>query len=141
MVPKKNSTKKRVILDLSALNHYILCPTFKMTTVRDVKSLIPQHAFATSIDLKDAYWHIPVHPHYRKYLGFSLGGRKYRFRAMPFGLNVAPRIFTKMTKPILKELRLQAINVLVYLDDWLVWGDSIEDCHRATLVVLRTLER
>ena len=140
-VPKKNSVKMRVILDLSTLNQHIECPTFRMTTVRDVKAVIPPHAFTTSIDLKDAYWHIPVKPYYRKFLGFSLGGRKYRFRAMPFGLNIAPRIFTKLTKPILKELRMRAINVLVYLDDWLVWGDSVEECHRATLVVLQTLER
>ena len=112
-----------------------------MTTVREVKQVLPRGCYATSIDLKDAYWHIPVHRHFKKYLGFALGKRKFCFRAMPFGLNVAPRIFTKMTKPILKELRLRNVNVMVYLDDWLVWGMSAEDCHKATLIVLQTLEK
>ena len=79
-------------------------------------------------------------PYFRKFLGFSLGRRKYRFRAMPFGLNIAPRIFTKLSKAILRELRLKNINVPVYLDDWLVWASSAENCLMATKIVLDTLE-
>ena len=116
-VPKKNSTKRRVILDLSTLNQSILCPSFRMTTIQEVRRVLPQGVFATSIDLKDAYWHIPIHPYYRKFLGFAIGGRKFRFRAMPFGLNIAPRVFTKLCRPILRELRSRGVNVLVYLDD------------------------
>ena len=140
-VPKKDSDKRRVILDLSALNKSILCPSFKMTTLQEVRRVLPLGAFSTSIDLKDAYWHIPVHPYYRKFLGFSIGGKKYRFRAMPFGLNVAPRIFTKLCRPILQELRRRGVNLLVYLDDWLVWGDSVVQCQEFTRIVLLTLER
>ena len=140
-VPKKNSTKRRVILDLSTLNKHILCPTFRMTTVQDVRKVLPQGAFTTSIDLKDAYWHIPVRPYFRKFLGFAIAGKKYRFRAVPFGLNLAPHLFSNLCKPILKELRLRGINALVYLDDWLFWGASREECTRATKLVLRVLQR
>lgn len=97
--------------------------------------------YATSIDLKDAYWHVPVKPYFRRFLGFRLGRRKYRFRAMPFGLNIAPRLFTKICRPILAELRRKGINVLVYLDDWLVWADSPEACRDATDIVIQTLGR
>ena len=79
-VAKKNSVKRRVILDLSILNHSISCPTFRMTSLQDVRQMLPVGGYAASIDLKDAYWHIPVHPHYRKYLGFRIGRQKYRFR-------------------------------------------------------------
>ena len=61
-VPKKNSDKRRVILDLSTLNHYIECPTFRMTTAQDVRKVLPPGALTTSIDLKDACWHFPMHP-------------------------------------------------------------------------------
>ena len=119
-VPKKNSEKRRVIIDLSTLNTSIRCPTFRMTTIRDVRRLLPHGAWLSSIDLKDAYWHVPIHQSFRKYLGFRIGHQKYRFRVLPFGLNIAPRVFTKLTKPILRELRLLGVGVLVYLDDWLV---------------------
>ena len=59
-VPKKNSTKRRVILDLSALNKAIDCPSFKMTTIQDVRQVLSTGGYTRSIDLKDAYWHIPI---------------------------------------------------------------------------------
>ena len=139
-VPKKDSNKRRVILDLSALNQYIECPSFRMTTIKDVKNVLPLGSFACSIDLKDAYWHVPIHPVFRKYLGFRIGKQRFQFRALPFGLNIAPRVFTKLCKAVLKELRLKGIPVLVYLDDWLVWGVSEEVCQRNTKVVLEVLQ-
>ena len=41
-VPKKGTDKRRVILDLSTLNLNIRCPRFKMTTVEQVRQVLPQ---------------------------------------------------------------------------------------------------
>lgn len=49
-----------------------------------------------SIDLQDAYFHIPVSPKHRKFLRFLMGSRHFQFRVLPFGLNSAPRSFFKM---------------------------------------------
>ena len=139
-VPKKNSVKRRVILDLSALNRFIHCPTFKMISVKDVRAILPEGAFTASVDLTDAYWHVPIARHFQKFLGFRLGRRKFKFVAMPFGLNIAPRIFTKLTRPIIEELRQKGVRVIVYLDDWLVWADSVEQCLIDTQVLLQVLD-
>ena len=77
-VPKKDSAKRRVILDLSTLNKHIWCPSFRMTTVKDVRAVLPLGAFTCSLDLKDAYWHVPIHPAFRSYLGFRIGTQRYR---------------------------------------------------------------
>ena len=138
-VPKRNTTKRRVILDLSALNKSIACPTFWMTTVEDVRQVLPIGAFSTSIDLKDAYWYIPVHPCSGNTWGFCLGQQNFQFMTLPFGLNLAPRVFTKLCRPILRELRSRGVKVLVYLDDWLMWGNSPEECAQFTDMVLVTL--
>ena len=92
----KDTDKLRVILELSALNHYIVCPHFKMLTLQDVKLLLPEGFYTISLDLTDGYWHFPIAPAKRRCLGFSYLGPDYWFRALPFGLNVAPRIFTKL---------------------------------------------
>ena len=112
-----------------------------MTTIQEVRSVLPVGGYGASIDLKDAYWHVPIHPRFRKYLGFSLGGIKYCFKALPFGLNIAPRIFTKISKAILKEVRRRGVLALVYIDDWLVWGPSYQECRRAVQIVLEVLEK
>ena len=140
-IPKKDSEKRRVILDQPTLNLHTFCPTFGMTTVAEVRSILPQGAFTCSVDLTDAYWHVPVDPHFRPYLGFRLDIKKYKFLAMPFGLNIAPRVLTKIAKPIIQELRTRDICLVVYLDDWPVWAPSEELCCRHTDILLKTLER
>ena len=90
--PKKGTDKLRDILNLSHLNDLIPCPSFKMVTVQDVRACLPPRSWLTSLDLRDAYWHVPIAPSYRKFLAFSLpmpnGQSDYAFKAMPFGLNI-----------------------------------------------------
>ena len=72
-VPKKDSEERRIILDLSALNKCIPCPKFKMTTLAQIRTSLPRNGITCSLDLKDAYWHVPISPRFRPYLGFRLG--------------------------------------------------------------------
>ena len=134
--PKKDSTTRRVILDLSKLNQCIPCPKFKMTTVQQVRDILPKGSWTVSLDLKDAYWHVPIKKSYKKFLGFKLGHHKFQFRVIPFGLNIAPIVFTRITKVLLKTLRLKGVCLVVYLDDWLVWAPSKAECIRARDVVV-----
>ena len=138
-VPKKGTDKRRVILDLSTLNRYIVCPRFKMTTVEQVRQILPVGAWTISLDLKEAYYHVPIHPNFRKFLGFCIGGQKYRFKALPFGLNIAPGVFTRLTNVVVALLREKGVWAVAYLDDWLVWADSPEACIRARDVALQVL--
>ncbi len=69
LVPKKNG-KLRPVLDLSALNAYMLVEHFKMETARSIRGTIQQGDWAVSIDLRDAYLHVPMRPSSRKYLRF-----------------------------------------------------------------------
>ena len=71
-VAKKGTTRKRMILDLSILNKFIVRPSFKMTTVNQVRQVVPDWSWMATIDLKDAYWHIPIHSRFRKYLAFQV---------------------------------------------------------------------
>ncbi len=64
MVPKK-SGEYRGILDLSALNNYIRKERFKMDTAESIREQLRQGDWVISLDLKDAYYHIPVHRGYR----------------------------------------------------------------------------
>ncbi|XP_068213953.1 uncharacterized protein [Palaemon carinicauda] len=59
---------------------------------------------------------------------------------MPFGLNIATRIFTKLANAVIHQLRLQRIQVVAYLDDWLVWAASKEECTQASKEVIQFLE-
>ena len=50
------------------------------------------------IDLKDAYLIVAVQEMSRKFLQFLWKGVIYQYKATPFGLNIAPYVFTKLLK-------------------------------------------
>jgi len=66
-------------LDLSALNAYIQCPSFKMETAGSILRALNRGQWLTSLDLKDAYFHIPIHPSFRHYLRFCHEGVVWQF--------------------------------------------------------------
>ena len=55
----------------------------------------------------------------------------FQYTCLPFGLSSAPRIFTKVLKPIFATLRERGHSVLGYLDDTILLADSILDCEKA----------
>ena len=89
LVPKPNN-KWRSILDLSKLIFFLKVEKFNMETLETIRTSLQQGEWVTSIDLKDAYFHIPIQEQSRKYLRFHLQGRTYQFKALPFGLSTAP---------------------------------------------------
>ena len=127
-VPKKDTSTPRLVLDVSYLNRFVTPYRFSMTSVALVRQCLTVDCFMASIDMKDAYWHVPVHRKFRPYLAFSAGGSSYQFRVLPFGLNIAPRVFSKMMKPVHSILSQRGVHLLMYLDDWLVFAPSYEEC-------------
>ena len=90
-----------------------------METQRKVRNAVQLNDWAFSLDLTDAYLHIPIHHRSRKYLRFTLRGRVYQFKALPFGLSTSPFVFTRLMIVIATFLRRRAITLHPYLDDWL----------------------
>ena len=139
-IPKKDNPEDRMILDLSFLNSCIKCPTFKMLTIREVKLLLPRYYWTVSIDFKEGFWHVPISPSKRPFLGFRWKGQNWQFRAMPFGLNVAPRIFTKIVAHVIRLMSEEGIWCLPYLDDLLIIAATKEECIQKTERALEILK-
>ena len=139
VVPKKDGGF-RPIINLKPLNRRFLSPPhFRMDSIKDVASLLRLGDWAASIDLKDAYLHIPLHPSSRPFLRFVWRRILYQFLVLAFGLSTAPFVFTKVTKPIAAYLRAKGIRLIFYLDDILVIGATAEECHRNVQIVLDVL--
>ena len=132
LVPKKNG-KLRLIIDLSSLNAFIAPRTFTMESCQKVRNAILPGDWAFSLDLTDAYLHVPIHRHFRKFLRFTLHGKVYQFRALPFGLTSSPYVFTRLMLVIATYLRRRSITLFPYLDDWLIKNQNylrlVQDRH------------
>lgn len=73
----------------------------------------------TSIDLKDAYYSIPIALEHQKYLKFIWRDQLYAFTCLPMGLSSSPWIFTKVMKSVfayLRDLSLNQPDMLITLD-------------------------
>ena len=116
----------RLILDVSELNKYLVCPTFKMDTTKVVRQAVHAGQWATSIDFSDAYHHVPMRKAHWKYLCFEVGGRRYWYVSLPFGLSTAPRIFTEVVKTLKEWARRMLMLLFQYIDDWLNVASSFQ---------------
>ena len=74
-----------------------------------------------SIDIKDAYLHVPIHPGSYRYLRLALTPTEvFHFRALPLGLNTTPLIFTRIVEAIASFTRQKFfLHMHVYVNDWL----------------------
>jgi hypothetical protein len=64
--------------------------------------------WACSLDLSDAYLHIPIQEVHRKFLQFALQTEEiFQFWALCSGLGPAPTVFTKMKSKVGAALRME----------------------------------
>ena len=106
------------ILDLHILNKALMKRKFKMLTSRQLVQFIKPGDWFVTIDLKDAYFHIPIYPRHQKFLRFAFEGKAYQFCSLPFGPALAPRVFTKCVEAAIAPLRQLGLRLFHYLDDW-----------------------
>ena len=139
LVPKKTG-ELRPVIDLSSLNRHMEVPHFKMETQASVRSAIRRDEWATSVDIRDAYLHVPMSKSVRRYLRFKVNKRVYQFTCLPFGLATSPREFTKLLRPVVSLLRLHGVRLHVYLDDWLIRASSRAQAQLHSDLVIRVLQ-
>ena len=118
----------RMILNLKNLNQYANKLHFKMDTLNTIIKLVEKDCFMASIDLKDAYYSVPIAKSHRKYLRFFWREQLYQFTCLPNGLSCGPRKFTKLLKPALTELHLKGHISSGYIDDLYLQGKTYDAC-------------
>ncbi|PIO58674.1 reverse transcriptase [Teladorsagia circumcincta] len=119
VIPKKDGGT-RTVINLRPLNKFIKHYHFKLESIHMIRDLLERNDFMAKIDMKDAYFSVPIHSECRKYLAFCCGGKLFQFTALPFGLSSAPYVYTRLMRVIASQLRRRGIRLIVYLDDWLL---------------------
>ena len=102
--PKKDGGY-HMIWNLKDFNKFVEYNHFKMETLKDICQSITPNCFMAVIDLQDAYLVIPISRHHQRFLKFIWKGKIYCYLVLPFSLACAPRIFTKLLKVPLSEIR------------------------------------
>ena len=140
-VVPKSSGSWRPVIDLSPLNKTVTLTKFRMETPQSVLAALNPGDWMTSIDLKDAYFHIPIHNNSRRYLRFVWEDQVLQFKALCFGLSTAPQVFTRVMGTIATLCHQKGIRLHRYLDDWLIVAKTPLEAQEDTNSVLRITEQ
>ena len=95
-----------------------------METPESIRASLILGEWVSSIDLSDAYLHIPIHP---KYLRFCHKSQVFQFTSLPFRLAMAPQVFTIIVKEVKLMALRRGIRLHQYQDDWLIRAQSQEE--------------
>ncbi|KAG1181129.1 hypothetical protein G6F36_010105 [Rhizopus arrhizus] len=85
-----------------------------------------------SQNLKDAYAVVGLHPQSRKYLTFMNQGVVYQYKTLAFGMSVSPRVFSKMMRFAVEQLRKEGIRFVYYLDDVCLLAKTKEEMSQVS---------
>ena len=137
--PKKDGSF-RMILDLTWVNKFVEYQHFKMCSLGTAKDMLRRNCWMASIDLKDAYYSVPVAFQDRRFLRFRWKGVLYQYSVMPNGLACAPRFFTKLLNPVFAYLRSNGHECFQYIDDSFIVADTYNDCIDSLKEVVQVLQ-
>ena len=112
--PKKDGSH-RLILNLKNLNEFVTYQHFKMESLQSAAQLLKKDYWMAVLDLKDAYYSVPINLQHRKYLRFEFNGTLYEFTC-----------FTKLMKPIYATLRSKGYLIVGHIDDILLTAETPE---------------
>lgn len=139
----------RLIVDLRPLNVYLQDLRFKFASLKDLTNRMEEGAFMLSLDLSDAYFHLEVAEEHVDFLTVNINGELLSFCCLPFGLKSSPYVFEHFMKPVVGFIqnprslckvmprgvclaafwrRNEPVNVLPYLDDFLLWTSDEDSC-------------
>ena len=95
MVRKKDGSI-RFCVDFRKLNKVIMFDPEPMPNPEDLFAKLKKGKYLSKIDLTKGYWQIPMSERSKDMTAFVTPEGQFCFRFMPFGLVVAPALFTRM---------------------------------------------
>ena len=103
VIPKK-SGGLCVILNLKRIDVFIPPQHFRMESLTAVLPQLHKDDWAVTLDLQDAYLHVPIHPSSRHLLCFAYKDQVYQYQVLPFGLKDSPWVFTRLVAVLIASL-------------------------------------
>ena len=128
----------RMILNLKKFNEFLKFKHCKLESIRDTLEPITEGCYCGSVNLKDAYFSIPIHENYQKYLKLFWTKEYYQHVVLPNAFSSSLRVFIKVIPPLI-YLRSKGHLPLKYIDDSLLLREIFEICFKnikATVALL-----
>ncbi|KAL1463801.1 hypothetical protein WDU94_015513 [Cyamophila willieti] len=117
---RKGDGSFRPVFNLKRLNAFLSPKKFRLVSHLKVPAFLQRGDYLATIDLSQAYCHLPICPSHRRFLTFVYRDTLFHWNCLPFGLSTAPQTFALLSNWMASTLREKGIRTLVYLDDFLL---------------------
>ena len=135
---KKPNGRIRICIDYQRLNAVTTPIPFYMPRIEEVLEATGQAKVVSKMDLSKGYYQVVICPEDRDKTTFVCHRGKYRFTRMPFGVCNAPAIFQTLMEKVIKGL---GKFCRVYMDDLIIFSDSLEQHTQHIKEVLKALRK
>lgn len=125
----------RLVVNMRAPNKAIKREYFRMPCMDEMRIKLHGAKFFSKLDLANAFYHLELSEESRDLTTFLSENGMFRFTRLMFGVNCAPEVFQREMTRILKDIK----NKIVYIDDVLLFADTIEELRKTVSQVLQIL--
>lgn len=133
IVRKKNGTI-RMCIDYRLLNSRTVPDQYTTPCIDEALDSLSGSKWFTVLDLRSGYYQIPMAEEDKEKTAFICPLGFFQFERMPQGITGAPATFQRLMEKTVGDMNL--LQVLVYLDDLIVFGKSLEEHEERLIKVL-----
>ena len=137
-VLKQDKSTVRICGDFSVtVNPVSKLDKYPIPKVNDLFAKLGKGKLFSKLDLSQAYQQLPLDTESKKYVVINTHKGLFQYSRLPFGISSAPGIFQRVMDSLLQGIE----GVVVYLDDILITGSTVEAHLKALEEVLSRLQR
>ena len=128
LVTKDDRHKRRMVVDyLQTVNRYTLLDAYPLPKIDEIIAQIAKGSVHSTLDLKSAYYQIPLPPEECPYTAFEACGKLYQYTKLPFGVtnSVGLLFFQRRVDELIEKYKLS--GTFAYLDNITVSGVNKND--------------
>lgn len=136
---RKKSGQLRLCIDYRSVNARTIRDSYTVPKIEDLIKTLAGAQHFSQMDLSKAYYQVPLTDRAKKISAFTTPLGLYEFERLSFGMVNAPSTFQRLMERCLGDMNLA--ELIVFLDDVLVHGKTLQELGERTLKVLEKLRK
>jgi len=140
IVPKSDPTVlPRWVNDYRQMNTNTVTDSYPLPRVEDILADAGRGTIWSKMDMTNSFFHTRMHPDSIPLTAITTPFGLYEWMVMPMGLRNSPPVHQRRVANALRELIGKMCHI--YLDDIIIWSNTIEEHERHVRMVLECLRK
>lgn len=138
VLARKKNGQLRMCIDYRTLNRRTIPDQYTVPRIDDTLDCLSGSKWFSVLDLRSGYYQIPMAEEDKEKTAFICPLGFFQFERMPQGITGAPATFQRLMEKAVGDMHM--LEVVVYLDDLIVFGKTLEEHEQRLLKVITRLE-